>query len=92
MISETRFEFTSIQTPTAVLKVLELVLAIFCAVLHYHSCYDDAVFTGFLATGTFCGYVVIMTTVVIGKIPRKENIFTDDDFNIFRISYKDSAT
>ncbi|XP_058811336.1 uncharacterized protein LOC131676233 [Topomyia yanbarensis] len=55
-------------------------LATTCTVLHYYSFDDGDLVTGFLATGTFCGFIVILTTVMIGylmkaHIHRRLNLF-----------------
>ncbi|XP_052871737.1 uncharacterized protein LOC131213212 [Anopheles bellator] len=54
--------------PLSVIKFLELSLAITCTVLHYYSFDDGDLVTGFLATGTFCGFIVILTTIMAGYL------------------------
>ncbi|XP_001660924.2 uncharacterized protein LOC5573526 [Aedes aegypti] len=66
--------------PLSIIKFLELCLAVACTVLHYYSFDDGDLVTGFLATGTFCGYIVILTTVMVGylmkaHIHRRLNLF-----------------
>lgn len=41
-----------------------------CVVLHYYSFNDGDLVTGFLATGTFCGFVVILAAVFCAGIMR----------------------
>uniref|UniRef100_A0A182MKX9 MARVEL domain-containing protein n=1 Tax=Anopheles culicifacies TaxID=139723 RepID=A0A182MKX9_9DIPT len=69
--------------PLSIIKFLELVmfassvmalntvrksLAIACTTLHYYSFDDGDLVTGFLATGTFCGFIVILFTVMAGYL------------------------
>ncbi|XP_065092535.1 uncharacterized protein LOC135713355 [Ochlerotatus camptorhynchus] len=66
--------------PMSIIKFLELCLATACTVLHYYSFDDGDLITGFLATGTFCGYIVILTTVMVGylmkaHVHRRLNLF-----------------
>nr|XP_029720579.1 uncharacterized protein LOC115262319 [Aedes albopictus] len=66
--------------PLSIIKFLELCLAIACTVLHYYSFDDGDLVTGFLATGTFCGYIVILTTIMVGylmkaHVHRRLNLF-----------------
>lgn len=41
-------------------------LAICCCYLHFYSFSDNDLVTEFLATGTFCGYCIILTAVMAG--------------------------
>uniref|UniRef100_A0A182Y548 Uncharacterized protein n=1 Tax=Anopheles stephensi TaxID=30069 RepID=A0A182Y548_ANOST len=52
--------------PLSIIKFLELSLAITCTTLHYYSFDDGDLVTGFLATGTFCGFIVILFTIMAG--------------------------
>ncbi|CRL04712.1 CLUMA_CG017772, isoform A [Clunio marinus] len=54
----------STRTPLSVVKFLELSLAICCTYFHFYSFSDDDLVTEFLATGTFCGYVIILTAIM----------------------------
>uniref|UniRef100_A0A182JEN2 Uncharacterized protein n=1 Tax=Anopheles atroparvus TaxID=41427 RepID=A0A182JEN2_ANOAO len=54
--------------PLSVIKFLELCLAVACTTLHYYSFDDGDLVTGFLATGTFCGFIVILTTIMAGYL------------------------
>jgi hypothetical protein len=91
-MSEARSESAPTKKPLSVIKFIEFALSITCTVLHYYSFRDGDMVTGFLATGTFCGYVVILTTIMTGETERKEKIYSIYIENIFRISHKDSAT
>ncbi|XP_055611632.1 uncharacterized protein LOC129758196 [Uranotaenia lowii] len=71
---------SSSKPPLSIIKFLELCLAATCTVLHYYSFDDGDLVTGFLSTGTFCGYIVILTTVMVGylmkaHIHRRLNLF-----------------
>ncbi|XP_058127354.1 uncharacterized protein LOC131291246 [Anopheles ziemanni] len=54
--------------PLSVIKFLELCLAVACTTLHYYSFDDGDLVTGFLATGTFCGFIVILSTIMAGYL------------------------
>ncbi|XP_035920066.1 uncharacterized protein LOC118517720 [Anopheles stephensi] len=54
--------------PLSIIKFLELSLAITCTTLHYYSFDDGDLVTGFLATGTFCGFIVILFTIMAGYL------------------------
>ncbi|XP_049283569.1 uncharacterized protein LOC125763905 [Anopheles funestus] len=54
--------------PLSIIKFLELSLAVTCTTLHYYSFNDGDLVTGFLATGTFCGFIVILFTVMAGYL------------------------
>ncbi|XP_050099123.1 uncharacterized protein LOC126579659 [Anopheles aquasalis] len=54
--------------PLSIIKFLELSLAITCTALHYYSFDDGDLVTGFLATGTFCGFIVILITIMAGYL------------------------
>lgn len=41
-------------------------LAVVCCYFHFYSFSDDDLVTEFLATGTFCGYCIILTAVMAG--------------------------
>uniref|UniRef100_A0A182UE88 MARVEL domain-containing protein n=1 Tax=Anopheles melas TaxID=34690 RepID=A0A182UE88_9DIPT len=49
-------------------KVALCSLAVTCTTLHYYSFDDGDLVTGFLATGTFCGFIVILFTVMAGYL------------------------
>ncbi|XP_001866470.2 uncharacterized protein LOC6049759 [Culex quinquefasciatus] len=71
---------TGSKPPMSIIKFLELCLTIACTVLHYYSFDDGDLVTGFLSTGTFCGYIVILTTVMVGylmkaHVHRRLNLF-----------------
>ncbi|XP_058448514.1 uncharacterized protein LOC131428528 [Malaya genurostris] len=66
--------------PLSIIKFLELCLATTCTVLHYYSFDDGDLVTGFVATGSFCGYIVILSTVMVGylmkaHVHRRQNLF-----------------
>ncbi|XP_055551357.1 uncharacterized protein LOC129733841 [Wyeomyia smithii] len=70
----------SSKPPLSIIKFLELCLATTCTVLHYYSFDDGDLVTGFISTGTFCGYIVILITVMIGylmkaHVHRRLNLF-----------------
>lgn len=52
--------------PLAIIKFLELVLSACCTVLHFYSFDDYDLVTGFLATGTFCGFDIILFGAMAG--------------------------
>lgn len=56
------------RSPLAIVKLLELGLAITCCYLHFYSFNDGDLVTGFLATGTFCGYVIILSATMAGLV------------------------
>jgi len=41
-------------------------LAVACCYFHFYSFSDDDLVTEFIATGTFCGYCIILTAVMAG--------------------------
>ncbi|XP_055913582.1 uncharacterized protein LOC129947159 isoform X1 [Eupeodes corollae] len=51
-------------------KFLELAFAIACLVLHFYSFNDGDIITSFLATGTFCGYILIVLGIFAGILMR----------------------
>lgn len=44
-------------------------LSIVCCYLHFYSFDDGDLMTGFIATGTFCGYVIILIAIMAGECP-----------------------
>ncbi|XP_041775748.1 uncharacterized protein LOC121595670 isoform X1 [Anopheles merus] len=53
---------------TVRLRYMSDSLAVTCTTLHYYSFNDGDLVTGFLATGTFCGFIVILFTVMAGYL------------------------
>ncbi|CAO1413626.1 unnamed protein product [Diamesa hyperborea] len=73
-------ENSSTKTPLSVIKFLELCLSIVCCYLHFYSFDDGDLVTGFIATGTFCGYVIILIAIMAGymmkaSINKRINLF-----------------
>uniref|UniRef100_A0A336KV20 CSON000194 protein n=1 Tax=Culicoides sonorensis TaxID=179676 RepID=A0A336KV20_CULSO len=54
--------------PLAIIKFLEMCLSMCCTVLHYYSFDDGDLVTGFLATGTFCGFDTILFAIMAGYL------------------------
>lgn len=46
-------------------------LSICCCYFHFYSFSDDDLVTEFIATGTFCGFCIILTAVMAGKRARR---------------------
>lgn len=53
--------------PLTVIKFLELCLSAVCTFLHFYSFDDYDLVTCFLATGTFCGFDLILFATMAGK-------------------------
>lgn len=53
--------------PLAVIKFLELCLSAACTILHFYSFDNYDLVTGFLATGTFCGFNIILFGAMAGE-------------------------
>ncbi|CAG9803118.1 unnamed protein product [Chironomus riparius] len=61
-------ENSSTKTPLSIVKFLELCLAACCTYFHFYSFSDDDLVTEFIATGTFCGYCIILLAVMAGYL------------------------
>ncbi|KAG5684254.1 hypothetical protein PVAND_013490 [Polypedilum vanderplanki] len=60
------------RTPLSVVKFLELCLSICCTYFHFYSFSDDDLVTEFIATGTFCGFCIILTAVMAGYLMKAQ--------------------
>lgn len=57
------------QSKELIVKIMFQCLAVVCCYFHFYSFSDDDLVTEFLATGTFCGYCIILTAVMAGWKP-----------------------
>ncbi|XP_055714015.1 protein snakeskin-like [Phlebotomus papatasi] len=67
-MSPTPIEDATSHNRLSVIKFMELSLAIASTVLHYYSFNDGELVTAFLATGTFCGYIIVLIAIFAGHM------------------------
>ncbi|XP_068631989.1 uncharacterized protein [Battus philenor] len=54
--------------PTCVIKFLELILAVACLTLHHYSYDLTDISTFMLCSGTYVGYVVVLSGEIVGEV------------------------